>query len=437
MENTDKVKRLRALSEARLRQEVLVPLLGRMGYRAVCEYHGTREYGKDIVCFDIDRLRHRRYLAVVAKTADLSGSVSSNRGLTEALNQAEQCFNTDYHDLFGMHSISMDAVWVVTSGRLIPGAAESVLGKLKKSNLNKLTRFIAGEQLVELIDEHFPSYWDLALESTENVRSQRDRYRAFLRELLKELGTAPDRMEEVLSALANSQWSPRISTNEFGSWAVSWASAYSIQIEKISDRYPKGIASRNCGDIQRSFRSARDGVRWALQDTEETLRKAEEVLNATDPREFVEGFEKNLRGDHPFGRAAYSREPSELGYLEDGLDDVDGYLARLKEAGRLDEVMSHVAAIESHGPAVTEFVAGVEVKEFHLAWEISGSSVLLHLGGSVPDGRLGFETHHTVDVQEHSRWGSGVRRVTAEDILESAQLELRATIEASLPPLAE
>ena len=66
MDKKAKLQSLQTLDEAHLREDVLVPLLGRLDYKAVHVYHGTREYGKDIVCFDFDKLGIRRFLAVVA-----------------------------------------------------------------------------------------------------------------------------------------------------------------------------------------------------------------------------------------------------------------------------------------------------------------------------------------------------------------------------------
>jgi hypothetical protein len=71
MDPNPKISRLRNLDEQALRETVLVPLLMRMGLKAVMIYHGPRERGKDIICFDLDRLGRREYMAVVAKVTDL------------------------------------------------------------------------------------------------------------------------------------------------------------------------------------------------------------------------------------------------------------------------------------------------------------------------------------------------------------------------------
>jgi hypothetical protein len=51
MDPNSKIARLREQDEKSLREDILVPLLTRMGYKAVTIYHGQRERGKDIICF--------------------------------------------------------------------------------------------------------------------------------------------------------------------------------------------------------------------------------------------------------------------------------------------------------------------------------------------------------------------------------------------------
>ena len=117
MAEPEKLKKLRQLDERGLRESVLLPLLTRLGYSAPTLYHGPQERGKDIIAYRSDPLGHREYLAVVAKAVDLTGSVSSSKGLREVIHQVEQCFDIPYEDLFGMTKVSIDRVWIVTSKR--------------------------------------------------------------------------------------------------------------------------------------------------------------------------------------------------------------------------------------------------------------------------------------------------------------------------------
>ena len=179
-----RLAKLHSLDEKALRENLLIPLLTRMGLKAAAVYHGPRERGKDIICFDTDRLGNREFVGVVAKTTTLDGSVSSSNSLREVLYQIEQCFNVPYEDLFGMTRVSMDRVWVVTSQKIVSGAADSIFDQLAKNNLSKLVSFIGGETLLSLIDQHYPAYWDQSLEPVHVLTEQKHRLASFIRRLL-------------------------------------------------------------------------------------------------------------------------------------------------------------------------------------------------------------------------------------------------------------
>src|SRR5438876_492093 len=126
-----------------------------------------------------------------------------------------------------MRSVTMNEVWVITSGRVVPGAADSVAGRLHKSNLAKLVRIISGEQLVDLIDKHFPTCWNRSSETPEQVRTERDRYLNFLQDLLRTLGATREQCEEVLTTLIHSAGLPYIRVND---WYLTWISSYSLEL---------------------------------------------------------------------------------------------------------------------------------------------------------------------------------------------------------------
>ena len=201
--------RLQGLTEAELRKWVLLPLLGRMGLRSPIEYHGPREHGKDIIAFDLDRLGARRYLGVVAKTGNLSGSISDSGGLRSAVFQAEQCFSIPYYDLYGMSQLTMDEAWIITPGEVIPGAADAFFGHFAKYNLNKLVRIIAGADLVRLIDEYYPGYW-AEDESIDMIREQRDRSYDVIRKLLAALAVNEADRQRVIEYVRDGKFTPEV-----------------------------------------------------------------------------------------------------------------------------------------------------------------------------------------------------------------------------------
>ena len=74
MNPNEKKELLKSLNEKEFRQDLIIPLLSKMGYIAPIEYHGTSERGKDIICFEYDKLNEQRFLSIVAKTGKLTGN---------------------------------------------------------------------------------------------------------------------------------------------------------------------------------------------------------------------------------------------------------------------------------------------------------------------------------------------------------------------------
>ena len=150
---------LRHLREEELRAFVLMPLLRRMGYRDVVEYHGgSAEKGKDIVCWYSDPSGERRFVSLVVKRGNIHGSVSKSGNAAEVLHQLQQVFDEPYTDLYGLKEVIIDECWVVASGDILNTAVESIQGQLKKSNLNKFVRFLDSSKVLGLINNYYPEF---------------------------------------------------------------------------------------------------------------------------------------------------------------------------------------------------------------------------------------------------------------------------------------
>jgi hypothetical protein len=155
----DRTNYLTTLTEEQLRNVVLIPLLTQMSFQDVIEYHGAVEKGKDIICRYLDKLGVTRYVGVVVKRTDIHGAVSQTGSAGEVLLQIQQTFDEPYTDIFDLKEVVIDECWVVTSGIVKPSAIESIQGMLRKSNLNKLVRFIDQRKLCTLIDRYMPGFW--------------------------------------------------------------------------------------------------------------------------------------------------------------------------------------------------------------------------------------------------------------------------------------
>jgi predicted NACHT family NTPase len=159
MDRKAKLAMLQGLSEDRLRKEVLIPLFRAMKFKDVIEYHGTAEKGKDIIYYTEDSFGDRSYTSVVVKKTTITGAVGKKGNAKEILFQIEQSFDEPYTDVYGLKELVIDKCVVVTCKDIKNTAIESIRGKLKKSNLDKLLRFIDGNKLIELLDKHMPNYF--------------------------------------------------------------------------------------------------------------------------------------------------------------------------------------------------------------------------------------------------------------------------------------
>lgn len=426
----DKLKKIADLDEKSLRETVLLPLLSSMGIRAVTIYHGPRERGKDIVGFDLDQFGNREYIAVVAKTTDLDGSISSSSGLKEVLFQAEQCFDVPYEDLFGMRSITMDRVWIVTSGRIVPGAADSVFEGLRKRNLSKLVRFIDREQLIDLLNQHYGEYWDQSGETTGALREQKQRLVRFTRDLLRELGAKQAEIDEALNAILHSYMPPAVTFPPDRS--LTRLSPYRAEIDNIAEKYSHALYSRNCGLIRDAFLEAKESLYHAMFDVDEIMEHYERVVKNDNPQQLLREFDANLSEDYPFWRASIGRAHEalrHLEYLRDGVQEINELWDKLDAKGKLEWALSLVDSVQVLKPEIEEFLFHCDQEEFFLKWQIEtrGNRATLRLFHGKRD--LEFkdlvETKHKRIVEFHQYRSKGTRQITAKEVMTEIHEALR------------
>jgi len=436
MDLSSKTSAISKLSEKELRELVLIPLLHRMGFEAVTLYHGPNERGKDIIAVDRDRLGKSVYLAVVAKASDLNGSVSSSNSLREALHQVEQCFDNKYEDLFGMAKISMDSVWVVTSGRIIPGAQSSIFSTLEKRNLSKLVTFIPCERLVSLIDQHFPSYWDDSLEPADCLREQKNRLSIFLRKVLLAFGAEQTDVDSTISKVTHSSLPPAVLPSPDRS--LTRIDAYRVEVDSISSKFAHDFFSDQCGFIKTAHFLAKKALYYAMFEIDEIIDHYEEVISKNDPREFVDLFEKKLSEDYPFWRANHGSAGDaveKIVYLEDGLNDIEDLIDRLEKAGKLEWATTLVDSVKDTGREIELFLEDVDKEEFELVWQINdhvdSASVSLIHGKSLASPHF-FKTVHKKNIEDFHKGKSKTRRITVQEILVSVHLKIREHLEVVL-----
>ncbi len=147
-----------SLPEDSLCKDVVIPLLKAMGYQDVYYYHGgSGEQGKDIVCWEKDKLGSRKNLAIVAKAIKISGKAAYASGTTsEITTQIQQCFGGSYLDNVSAEPQKIHECWVVSNKEITKEAIVAIESSLHSINLVNNTSFIGFEKLWELIEKYLP-----------------------------------------------------------------------------------------------------------------------------------------------------------------------------------------------------------------------------------------------------------------------------------------
>lgn len=167
------------------------------------------------------------------------------------------------------------------------------------------------------------------------------------------------------------------------------------------------------------------------------METAAKACAQSDPWEFVSLFDE-IDGDYPFHDAQFRAGDavSAVRSLVDGLRELDAALDALREAGKLDYFLALVASLESLRDEVEKFLEHVDSPTFSLNWSLEGESdarVRVLYDAPAEPGEEAFVTNHDTNVTVSHR-DNRKRRVTAAEVLEAAQLALRATVEKRFLP---
>ena len=150
-------ERVRKMKEAELRTEVLLPLLEAMGYQHVFEHHGSRELGKDFICWKNDELGSRKNLALVVKAVPLTGQAKKAAGsTTEVQTQIQECFGKRFLDRVTGEEQIVHQCWVVSNQEISTAAIDALTSALTPSGVNRDVSYIDGEWLWKLIEQYLP-----------------------------------------------------------------------------------------------------------------------------------------------------------------------------------------------------------------------------------------------------------------------------------------
>ena len=127
-----------------------------MGCKNVRYTHRKLEFGKDIIYSKDNEYGTETYTGVQVKRTKITTSDidTISRQITEA-------FGEPFTDSTDGKKKDLDRVVVLSSNEITEEAKDSLWASLKGARLDKLVKFVDGNQLIKLLEDHLPSaFWD-------------------------------------------------------------------------------------------------------------------------------------------------------------------------------------------------------------------------------------------------------------------------------------
>jgi hypothetical protein len=126
-------------------QRFLVPLFRRLGFEIVANYHGKREFGKDILVGEVDRFSHVRFHGIQAKFEASIGK----EAVHELIRQCDEAFVKPFiHPQTG-HVQRISSFYAVTAGSISDEARDLFFESLQPKHADNV-RLLDGKTLLAL-----------------------------------------------------------------------------------------------------------------------------------------------------------------------------------------------------------------------------------------------------------------------------------------------
>ena len=123
----------------------VIPLLQRLGFSIVVNYHGSHEFGKDIVFGQIDQFGHVVYFGLQAKFVQ---SISLN-AIEDLINDAKQAFNNPFDHPQTGEKQRISVFYAVNAGSFSSQAKTNFFNALSRP-YGGMVRLLDGEALLNL-----------------------------------------------------------------------------------------------------------------------------------------------------------------------------------------------------------------------------------------------------------------------------------------------
>lgn len=331
MNLSEKKQLIQNLTEDEFRQKVLIPLLSKLGFIDPIHHHHAGEKGKDVICKEYDAVfKKTKYLAVIVKKGNITGSSSSSDGYFNVINQVKQAINEPYKDIYELKEVYIDQCLLVTSGKFLATSLDSIYGTLKSERIDKAIRdAIDIDKLIRLIDENYNEFWSEFIDEKEALINQRNFLLNNISKLVKLIMPEREDQEKALKLISkaeiNFELFPYNTTRKY----IANVGYKKIEIDEIDEYFTDDIDNFYC-DIKDYVFDLKKKAQIVLYDIDEVIEILKDILEEKNPFKIVEYCE-DLQGHiNGYGQIVFS--PKDL----HGQDD---FYTALKEYQEKKELL--------------------------------------------------------------------------------------------------
>jgi DNA-binding NarL/FixJ family response regulator len=129
-------------------QPFVVAIFQELRYAGVRLTHGPTEKGKDIVCYEVNKMGRNEYVGVQIKRGDVRSS-GGKSSLTDLWRQALEAFNSPVHFDDGDHYL--DKFVVIVSGTIKELARDKLSDFVKANHAHRRIFFLDREELADVV----------------------------------------------------------------------------------------------------------------------------------------------------------------------------------------------------------------------------------------------------------------------------------------------
>lgn len=324
MNISEKKQLIQNLSEDDLRQKVIIPLLSKLGFIDPIHHHHAGEKGKDIVCKEYDpKFKKTKYLAVIVKKGDVTGSSSGSDGYFNVINQIKQAINEPYKHIYELKEVDIDQCILVASGKFLATSLESIYGTLKNERIDKAIRdAIDIDKLIHLIDENYNEFWAEFIDEKDELIKQRNFLLNNISKLVKVIMPKYEDQEKVLRLMSKSEIDFELFPYNTTSRYIANIGYKKIEIDEIDGYFTDEIDNFYC-DIKDYVFDLKRNAQKLLYDINEVVEILKDILEEKNPYKIVEYCEDLGGHINGYGQIVFS--PKDLHGQDDFYTALEEY----------------------------------------------------------------------------------------------------------------